>query len=137
MRPNFSKIQKELTKLRASNNKIQRCTVPKKYREDYNCYGFVANMFGWDKIVIWKSGRVMEELLSTKTREIDKDNLKEGDIVVFKYPGGGIQHTAIVTDPENGTILHKPGSCNLEISTIDSTISKDNYGPNITYMEVI
>lgn len=84
--------------------------VPSDYvdRYSYNCWGYVALNFGWEHAPRWLRGNEMEDYLANHTVPISKDEAMMGDIVVFRYSGGELAHTALLTY-ELEIICHKQG----------------------------
>jgi hypothetical protein len=100
----------------------------------YNCWGYVALNFGWEKNPVWLWGNVMEKHLEENTKPISKDEAMMGDIVVFRSGNGELTHTALLTY-ELEIICHKPGACNLCVDSMERAISM--YGGNISYVRPI
>jgi hypothetical protein len=97
----------------------------------YNCWGFVAYSLGWEDDPQWLRDLVMEGHLSVNTTPISKDEAMAGDIVVFRYEGGSLAHTALLTH-ELDIICHKPGASDLCVDSMERAISM--YGNNVSYV---
>ena len=91
----------------------------------YNCWGFVAFNFGWEKKARWVSEEEMENHLTNHTESITSTVAKVGDIAVFRRWDGTLSHTALVT-PDPAVICHKPGGNALCIDTLKN--AKASYG---------
>jgi hypothetical protein len=112
----YEVITKELTKLQKLTNNKNLTTL--KLRGHFNCWGFTAYAFQWIKELVWFDKHEMEYCIDRFTRIIKKPRV--GDIVVFRNSYGEIEHTAIFTNLDTFTIIHKPGYLRLEVDTIDN-----------------
>jgi len=88
---------------------------PKKVQDYmYNCWGFVSYLFGWTSKIDWVYHEEMEKHPKKHTVKVKEPSI--GDIAVYRETRrNDLTHTAIVTDTENVSFLHKPGSETLEI----------------------
>lgn len=109
--------------------------LPSEDEDDYyNCWGYVAFHLGWEKHVRWLSSYEMEMHLSTHTTPITKDEATAGDIVVFRYVGESLSHTALLTH-DLEIICHKPGATPLCVDTMERAIGL--YGKYVSYVRPI
>lgn len=100
----------------------------------YNCWGYVALNFGWENEPRWLRAHEMEEHLATHTKPIPKEEATAGDIVVFRFVGDSLAHTALLTyDLE--IICHKPGSTDLCVDSMER--ARGMYGNNVSYVRPI
>lgn len=99
---------------------------------DFNCWGFTAYYCQWVAEAVWMESPKMESLLMTHTESISKDEVKAGDIAVFRY-GSYLSHTAVIL-PNGTMICHKPGATALCIDTIDA--ASKSYG-KVSYARAI
>jgi cell wall-associated NlpC family hydrolase len=98
--------------------------VPEDERGKFNCWGFTAYYHGWVNSVFWLDREPMADFLKNRTKPIDKEKVKAGDIAVFDR-GGYLTHTAIML-PDGNLVCHKPGGRALCIDTVDNV--KKSYG---------
>lgn len=87
------------------------------YDRHYNCWGYVAFNFGWEKTARWLDGRTMETHLATHTTPITESQASIGDIAVFRWDAY-LTHTALMTH-ESNIICHKPGAGPLCVDTME------------------
>lgn len=80
----------------------------------FNCWNFTAFTLGWTKELSWFSCYTMDKLLEEKSYRIPKDKIRAGDIVVYR--SYGLEHTALILDPEKKTIIHKDGCFPIELN---------------------
>ena len=97
----------------------------------YNCWGFVAYYLGWEEQAKWLDRYQMEDYLKSNARPINPDEVKAGDIAVFRRCGSHLEHTAIIM-PTTSIVCHKPGNNPLCIETVDD--AHETYGGTITYV---
>lgn len=98
--------------------------VPTSQEYSFNCWGFVAFYFGWEKRAKWLHREQMEDHLDECTDPIHQADVKAGDIAVFRR-FGQLSHTALMTsDPS--VVCHKPGQLDLCIDTLRA--AEDSYG---------
>ena len=119
----------------------------RKHSSWYNCWGFTKGILQTEDTFEWTELREMEDWLKDNTVEIKmhREPLKCGDIVVFRgvneeecycgveeYDDDGeitntpdctcepeLLHTAILVDPDQMIIIHKPGGWPLERCTVE------------------
>jgi hypothetical protein len=89
-----------------------------EYRGSFNCWGFTAYYHEWEKEALWLEGRVMEDHLEAHTTPIRKEDVRAGDIAVFRRDMY-LTHTAILL-PSGDVVCHKPGGLALCIDTIEA-----------------
>lgn len=98
----------------------------------YNCWGYVAFNFGWEKNARWLASHEMEEHLRNNTKPITKKEATVGDIAVFRRGfDENLAHTALVTHDIN-IICHKPGRNDLCVDSMKRAIGM--YGDDVTYV---
>lgn len=130
LRTKKEKILPQLLKLRkVTNNKK---LIFRNIKGEYNCWGFTAYSFNWIQELIWFDFPEMEYCLEMYTRRVNKP--KTGDIVVYRDEFGDLLHTAILTDENKHTILHKPGYLELEVNTIGGSSKIYYEAEEIYYM---
>lgn len=99
----------------------------------YNCWGYVAFNLGWEEKPVWLKGETMDDHLALYTKPIAKEEVRAGDIAVFRR-GDYLTHTALMThEPE--IICHKPGANELCVDTMQRAIGM--YGDEVTYVRPI
>jgi len=98
----------------------------------FNCWSFTAFYCGWKERVYWMKGEEMEDELKLRTIPIGRENLKAGDIAVFRRRSI-LTHTAVLL-PGGKLVCHKPGGLDLCIDTMESAVN--SYG-NVTYARAI
>jgi hypothetical protein len=113
-----------------SNNMPAR--VPGRDPINFNCWGFTAFYCEWEEEANWLDSRVMEKLLEEYTKPISKEEIRAGDIAVFRRDSY-LTHTAVML-PDGNTICHKPGGNPLCIDTIEE--ATNSYG-TVTYARAI
>lgn len=101
--------------------------LPIEDRFSYNCWGFVSHTLKWTDSLYWLHREEMEVLLSSNTFMVDPNKINAGDIVGY-YQEGLLLHTALYI--QDGNIIHKPGTYELEINSIDETIANEDYYPD-------
>ena len=110
-----------------SNNLIVSDNLPEivsTWTRRYNCWGFVAFLFGWINKEAWLQPWEIDDLLHKNTDHVPLKNARAGDIVciVSKY---GNEHTGILS-PKNDRgqwmIFHKPGGRQLTYETLGEGI---------------
>lgn len=100
----------------------------------YNCWGFVAFTYGWIAQPAWINRHKMEKLLDENSFPVDKPQI--GDIAVFRAETDyydRLTHTAIVSNKNITTVLHKPGEWDLEHARIDFVEHSGVYGYGFVY----
>lgn len=103
-------------------------------RQDFNCWGFTSYVMGWRELA-WLDERQIEEDLDRYTTVIDKAEAEPGDIVVYRwYPSYRldpdrriISHSAVLINPGENLMIHKPGNGRLEFAKTDGSLGYD-YG---------
>lgn len=103
--------------------------LPPVHSWRYNCWGFTAYAKGVLSTEDWLADHEMLDILRNHFVPVTRP--RKGDVVAFfdKY---GLQHSAVVTNGFTRAIIHKPGGCALELSSIRS--AKRCYGCNtLTY----
>jgi hypothetical protein len=148
---NVSILRSTITYLN-SNGVTGHVGTPKERRGSYNCWGFTRGILETQEHFRWEDIESMEEWLSENTDEINmhKEPLKCGDIVVFRGVNEGLcccnmydeegedfevctcepelLHTAVLVDPAQEIIIHKPGGRPLERCTIQAVLDEGAYG---------
>lgn len=82
----------------------------------YNCWGFTAYALQLVNKLYWMNIQTMENILRKYTKQVRKDKIKPGDIVVYRdYE---LLHTAIVISPKTNKMIHKDGYSPLEMLNI-------------------
>lgn len=85
---------------------------------DFNCWGATAFVLNIIDRLKWLEDYEMEDILHNYTSEISEDEIKRGDILVIKYAGGGLEHTAVYLG--RGKYFHKRGGNISEIVDINA-----------------
>jgi hypothetical protein len=106
-------------------------------RGKYNCWGFTAAMLNWVSELKWIDSRTMEHLLQSNSVPVDSDNVRNGDIAVYREEDDYLEHTAIVIDVNEELLLHKPGSGKIEIQSFDGTVGDVTYGEIVEFRRPI
>lgn len=115
------KMDNILAILKANNMPTQNVPEEKGF---YNCWGFVAFYYGWEKKPRWVAGDEMECHLDDNTESIEEHEVTTEDIAVFRRCGE-LTHTALMT-PDRSVVCHKPGSTALCIDTLKR--ARESYG---------
>ena len=102
-------------------------------RNHYNCWGFVAYLYRWNRELLWLRVNEMEDYLKSHTRAIK--NPKVGDIAIFRSDifdeyDSNLEHVAILVDVKK-KFIHKPGGSELEIDSLRGI--KVYYTHKVTY----
>ncbi len=92
----------------------------------FNCWNFTAQLEGWTSVTRWFDDYEMESYLDERTETIDRDDLRFGDIVVFRDDDDTLTHTGVYTNDDE--IIHKPGSMSIEIMEINQVCYEYPYG---------
>ena len=90
----------------------------------YNCWGFTAFALKMVRRIYWLCNDDMENLLEKNTIPVNKKNLQNGDIVVYRGTWSRpnyLLHTAIIVDVKTEKIIHKNGYEALTTGTIYGT----------------
>jgi hypothetical protein len=115
-----------ISNVRALNSQAEK-QVFSKDQENFNCWGFTSFMQGWTNKLRWINREEMEDLLEANSHPIDPNELVPGDIAVYE-DDNCLEHTAIVTNPLDYELIHKPGGCKLELQNFENTLGEVSYG---------
>lgn len=80
--------------------------------DNYNCFGFVASVFGWNETLTVEFEEETEAFLRQNTTEISEDEVASGDIVVYREKGE-LSHIGIVVSARRETYIAKMGDFEL------------------------
>jgi hypothetical protein len=114
--------------VRALNNQVVE-SVFGTDAEDFNCWGFTAFMEGWINRLKWLDCETMDKLLAENSQPVDASELVPGDIAVYEDENDNVlTHTAVVTNPLEQELIHKPGGCALELQDFSGNLGHVTYG---------
>ena len=83
---------------------------------DFNCWGATLFVLGIVEELYWVENSEIEEFIDNETEEVDKKDIRAGDVLVLYYGGSSrISHTAIFISKIK--LFHKPGNGNSEFTS--------------------
>ena len=134
------------TVINSNNKEIAEKIAKTGDRSIFNCWG--ATLFILNKIdeIKWVGRGEMTDFLKNSTKEISKEDLKEGDIIAlfenarFGYDaifssGLSLLHTAVYLT--NDYYWHKMGSLKLETNTLGGILNTYPETVKIKYFRVL